>query len=338
LHPIYRLIRLNRAVGNHRLKFLAVLVARKLRLRHLFLRVDPIVACNLGCLMCPYTNPERRAEPNDRFTNADLERLAEQLFPRAWQVVTGCSYEPTVSDNFMLVLELARHYGVPYRGLTTNGQLLSATQLAQMQQLGLSELTLSCHGLTTATYEKFMVRSSHQKFMSVLEMIAQLKGGRASVQPHLRLNYTVNRENLAELAGFFDVLGGYPLSTLQIRPMFGDQPPDLALRPEDHAEYRRLVSRIRTECHRRQIDLLANTVDPGFQHPNPHTLILPYVYLYIDPRTVWRPDFHWRSETYADYCRRIALDRCLVRGVFSGREVLQRDARRYADSAGYEVV
>jgi MoaA/NifB/PqqE/SkfB family radical SAM enzyme len=337
MQAIYRLIKLNRAIDNHRIKFCAVLAARRLRLRHLFLRVDPIVACNLACLMCPYTYPDKRALPNDRFSDADFERLAEQLFPRALQVVTGCSYEPTMSGNFMHVLDLARHYRVPFKGLTTNGQLLTEPQLQQMQRLGLDELTLSCHGVEQSTYETFMVRASYQRFLSVLDDITRLKEGRHSRPPHLRLNYTVNRKNLDELAGFFDVLGDYPLSTLQIRPMFGDRPQGLSLRPEDHDHYRRLVKDLGTECRRRGITLLANTADPNFERFNSATLVLPYVYLYIDPLVVWRADYDWKTETFDEYCKRTNLDRSLVRGVFSNRRDLMAAAQRYGDSAGYEI-
>ena len=337
MYGIYPLIKLNRLIGGHRLKFLGILAARRFGLRHLFLRVDPIVACNLECLMCPYSDPLQRNEPNVSFTDDELDRIAGNLFPKALQVVVGCSYEPTMASNFLRVLELARIHRVPHTGLVSNGQLLKTSQLEDMQELGLGELTLSLHGVTKETYESMMVRASYDRFLTLLQTVSRLKNGRSSTLPRLRLNYTVNRNNLDELDDFFDVFGNFPISTLQVRPMFNYRQNTLAMRPEDFVRYRSKMAYFQTECRKRNFSFLANTQDPGFEKPNFGTLVLPYIYYFIDPHAVWRPDFDWRRESHDEFCRKIRHDRSLVRGIFSRKEDLLVQSARYADSVGYEL-
>lgn len=104
-------------------------------------------------------------------------------------------------------------------GLVTNGQLLTKEHLSQFMEWGPDELTLSTHGVERDTYERMMRRASYDKFLEVLEQIATTKKQRGSTLPELRLNYTVNPDNLSELDRFFEVYGKYQVQTLQIRPI-----------------------------------------------------------------------------------------------------------------------
>jgi MoaA/NifB/PqqE/SkfB family radical SAM enzyme len=104
-------------------------------------------------------------------------------------------------------------------GMVTNGQLLTTDHLEKLVELGLDELTLSTHGVKRDTYERLMRRASFDKFIEVLDQLEAIKKRTAATRPQLRLNYTVNAENLEELAAFFDVYGKYTLRTLQVRPI-----------------------------------------------------------------------------------------------------------------------
>jgi hypothetical protein len=170
-----------------------------------------------------------------------------------------------------------------------------------------------------------MVRSSFEKFHSVLAMLESAKKLAERKTPHLRLNYTVNAENLDELEHFFDVFGKYTLKTLQVRPIM-----DIGgtyrstLKPAEIEKYNAVVTILATQCKERGLLFMANTADPGYQSTNYDSLVLPAVKRYISPDVVWRSDFDWRQETYNGFCRRIGWNKFLFKSIFSTKEELAR--------------
>ncbi|MEK7830386.1 MAG: radical SAM protein, partial [Acidobacteriota bacterium] len=87
MDSLYRIIQLNRLVKNHRVKFAAVLAAHHLNLRHLFLRFDPVMACNLRCQMCYFSDDQFRKDNKGVFKPEEIDRLARMFFPKAVQLV-----------------------------------------------------------------------------------------------------------------------------------------------------------------------------------------------------------------------------------------------------------
>jgi MoaA/NifB/PqqE/SkfB family radical SAM enzyme len=111
---VYKLIQLNRTIQNHRIKFGAVALANLFSFRHLFLRFDPVMACNLSCTMCYFSNDDYRKNTKGIFKEEEIERIAGMLFPLSVQVVFGCGTEPTLYKNFPDLVRLAKRYKVPF--------------------------------------------------------------------------------------------------------------------------------------------------------------------------------------------------------------------------------
>jgi MoaA/NifB/PqqE/SkfB family radical SAM enzyme len=340
VQKIYTLIKLNRVVRNHRLKFATIWLAHSTNIRHLFLRFDPVLACNLSCAMCYFSNSEYRKNTKGIFRQEEVARIARLLFPKTVQLVIGCGTEPTLYKDFTGLVHLGKRYGIPYVGFTSNGQLLSAQHLEEFVRHGLDELALSVHGVRRETYERFMANASYETFHRVLGTLDRVKNATGAKKPYLRLNYTVNSENLDELGEFFEVFGMYTIKTLQIRPIMnigGEY--QQCLRPGDIDRYRKIVGVLADECRARGITLLANLSDPAYQSENYDGVILQAVRRYIDPDVVWRPDFRWREETYEEFCRRVRWGRHLISCVFSSRDEIVRLNAGYsgAYSAKYDV-
>ena len=318
METIYRLIRLNRLLRSHRVKFAAVLAAHHLRIRHLAVRIDPVMACNLRCTMCFFSNEEYVKNAKGIFTSGELERLADMFFHRALLVVFGCGTEPTLYREFPELVRLAQRHRVPHIGFTTNGQLLQEDHLRKFIEYGLHELTISTHGVTKETYERFMANASFKRLHDVLSSLDSVKRKTGSTLPNLRLNYTVNATNLNELNRFFDVYGSYSIKTLQVRPIidFNGQFRDL-LTANDLPVYDDVIAKLRAECKTRGVILLANTSDPTFETENASSAILQAVHRRITPMEVWRPDFNWRTETYNEFCKRVGWPSHLLKLIFS---------------------
>ena len=325
-HRAYELLKLNRLVRSHRLKFAGLLGLYWLHRRHLALRFDPTLACNLRCQMCHFSDPAYQAVlgKRQRLTAADIEKIAEVFFPWALQLYIGCATEPTTYKGFVDVVELGKRYKVPMIGLVTNGQLLTEEHISRFVELGLDELTLSTHGVERETYERLMRRASYDKFLDVLERVVTIKKQRGARLPELRLNYTVNPDNLPELERFFEVYGKYQIQTLQVRPIADLGNTEYTrkdLTPFQH-EYNRAVHRIEKQCRERGVRMLANYEDIAYTVKNTAAAFASEVRTYLSPEDSL-PGMDWRREAYYEYRRRTNWSGRLLRSVFAPAAQLQ---------------
>jgi len=339
---IYRLIKLNRLIKSHRLKFAGVLFLHLIKSRYLFLRFDPVVACNLKCQMCYFSDADFRKKNKGIFTKDDVDRLAKMFFPQTIQVVFGCGAEPTLYKNYPDLVKIAKSYGVPYVGMVSNGQLFSEDSIRQLVNNGLDELILSVHGVTKETYEKFMTNASYDKLHSVLQTFDKVKSDLEVTDPSLRINYTVNPDNLHQLRDFFTVFSAYDIRTLQVRPIMDIG--QAAYRNFDLdryiQEYNEIIESLSLECKERGISLLAKKQDPSYRADQDDyaSIALDSVLRFISPQRVWREDYGWRHEDYAAFCKRIGFTKSLASAVISNRKALiKRNPFRGTLTLSYDV-
>ncbi|RZV67600.1 MAG: radical SAM protein, partial [Flavobacteriaceae bacterium] len=115
---IYRLLKLNRMVKNHRIKFLGLFFLHKFNKRYLAVNLDPVLACNLRCQMCYFTDSEILKTLKGQLTDDELHRIADLIFKRALKLQIGCGTEPTLYKNLDKIVALGKKYNVPYISLT----------------------------------------------------------------------------------------------------------------------------------------------------------------------------------------------------------------------------
>lgn len=300
-----------------------------LGVRHLSVRMDPILACNLRCRMCYFTDPTWRRENEGILTEEQIDRIAAMLFPKALQLVIGCVAEPTLYNNIKSLLKRGKDYGVPYVSLVTNGQLLTEEHIEDFFTHKLDELMLSTHGVNKDTYERMMPGASYDKYMALLQSLKTAKKSHDSLSPRLRINYTVNPDNLKELKEFFNVYGDFDINVLQIRPVMDMG--DTAYTNKDMSKYldayNAVVSQLADECRGRNIIFMANTADPTYMSNNPVACLRDEVLRKISPKEVWRPDFAWEDETYMEYCKRIKWRRHLLKSIFTNPDKINMNKR-----------
>jgi hypothetical protein len=80
MRTVYRLLKPNRLVGESRLKLAAVALTHAVGLRHLVVRIDPVVACNLRCTMCYFSNNEYVRAHKGIFFHEEIARIAAPFF------------------------------------------------------------------------------------------------------------------------------------------------------------------------------------------------------------------------------------------------------------------
>lgn len=263
-----------------------------------------------------------------RLSEKEIERLADMFFPSALQVHIGCSAEPTMDKKFVDYVRLAKKkFKVPFVGLVSNGQLLTEEKIEELIDAGLDEITLSAHGITKQTFESLMKRASFERFHETLRMLDNAKKARGVKYPTLRINYTVNPDNLDELGSFFDVFGKYNVHTLQVRPIIDLGNTDFSNKElGPHLEkYNKIIENLAGQAKNRGIVVLANLMDPEYTKESPESVFYETaIFRYLGPSKVWRTNFAWRDTSYNDFKKTENYRRELLRNILLGSKHLLR--------------
>ncbi len=328
----YKLLKINQSIKSHRIKFLGLWLLSVLNKRYIAIHMDPVLACNLRCKMCYFTDEEFvRKTMKGMFKQEDLEPIAKAAFKNALKLQIGCGAEPTLFKHNVQLIETAKQYGVPYISMVTNGNLLTAEDVAAFANAGLNEIIMSLHGVHKETYEDLMDKGNYEKFHAVLRAITEQK----KITPGLRLriNYTFNKDNFRELADFFKVYGDYAIDILQIRPIdkIGDTTyNDYNLKTIEQ-EYPGVLAKMKEGAAERKIMLLSpETVIRNEEESlkvktsNDSSFIKPYTYFYISPKYAWKDDYDWRTETLPQWQKRTGWNMELLRNAFRSRKSLEQ--------------
>jgi len=126
---IYKLLQLNRKIKSHRIKFFGLWLLHKFNRRYLAVNLDPVMACNLRCKMCYFTDADYVKTLKGQFKSEELEQVAKTIFKRAIKLQIGCGTEPTLYKNLPEIVKLGKQYGVPYISVTTNANLLDEEKI-----------------------------------------------------------------------------------------------------------------------------------------------------------------------------------------------------------------
>lgn len=334
---IYNLLKINRYLKNHRIKFLGLWFLHLINKRYLAVNIDPVMACNLKCKMCYFTDENYVRKLKGIFKDEEIDRVAEVIFSRALKLQIGCGTEPTLYKNLTKIVELGKKHKVPYISLTTNANLLTKELISKLVENGLNEFTVSLHGVTKDEYENFMGKASYEKFLSALQEISEIKAFYPDLK--LRINYTFNKDNFHSLNQFFNVFGTYKIDILQIRPIkkLGEteyQDFDISSLKDS---YDKTIAMIEEKCVENKITLLANkSYESLTKEDNVSSLIYNYTYCYISPNFFWRNDFDWRNETFNQFSKRSNWSKELFSNALkSKKQMLELESKT---SLNYDVI
>lgn len=317
MNRIYQLMKWGTRIRSRRLKMLGIWGMHCLGKRYIGIFLDPVLACNLRCKMCYFSDEKKRQTYKGMLKIEEMEQMAKALFHRALKLQIGCGAEPTLHKNLKEIVALGRKYGIPYISITTNGNLLDKDTLRQLIEAGLNELTLSAHGLTQQTYEELMPNGKFERFVQLLQDVEELK--REFPAFKLRLNYTINRDNMDELRQFWEVVRCADI--VQLRPIqhIGDSVYQNFSTEYIAQHYEEIIQPIRKECQKRGITYIIpepenlKTLEKNEWEDN---CVEQATYCTLSPRSCWKDDFDYHNETYESYARRTHYGRKLLGHVF----------------------
>ena len=312
---IYKLLQLNRKIKSHRIKFFGLWLLHKLNKRYLAVNLDPVMACNLRCKMCYFTDKDYVKTLKGQFKDEDLDLVAKSIFNRALKLQIGCGTEPTLYKNLVKIVELGKQYNVPYISITTNANLLTEEKIEALLKAGLNEFTISLHGVTKESYENFMKKASYEKFQNAFKAFAKLK---STYDFKVRINYTFNKDNFYELQDFFKYFNPKGFDMLQIRPIqkignteYNDF--DISTLESD---YPSVISGIREQCKVNHILLMAPETLSTLEGENQSSFIFDYTFCYISPNKFWKEGFNWREESFNTFSKKIGWSQLLFSSAF----------------------
>jgi MoaA/NifB/PqqE/SkfB family radical SAM enzyme len=324
---IYKLLQLNRKIKSHRLKFLGLFLLHKLNKRYLAVNLDPVMACNLRCKMCYFTDKDYVKTLKGQFKDEDLDLVAKSIFNRALKLQIGCGTEPTLYKNLVKIVELGKQYNVPYISITTNANLLTEEKIEALLKAGLNEFTISLHGVTKESYENFMKKASYEKFQNAFKAFAKLK---STYDFKVRINYTFNKDNFYELQDFFKYFNPKGFDMLQIRPIqkignteYNDF--DISTLESD---YPSVISGIREQCKVNHILLMAPETLSTLEGENQSSFIFDYTFCYISPNKFWKEGFNWREESFNTFSKKIGWSQLLFSSAFKSKSQLKTLSNR----------
>ena len=317
MSTVYSFLKLNHYIRSIRVKLFGIWMLHCMGRRYFGLFLDPIFACNLRCRMCYFSDKNKRKNMKGALKETDLPLLARAFFHRALKLQIGCGAEPSLFCHNRKLIEMAKSCGVPYISMTTNGNLFSRADIYELVAAGLDEITLSLHGVRRKTYEYFMQGASFDKFLSTMECLTEIKSGFPSFK--VRLNYTVNQDNLTELQDLFSILGQYKFDILQIRPIqqMGDTNYCNFSWNVIYDAYDRILEPLKIDCRQQGITLLMPEKEDFLKTENKDARIADATYFYVRPGYFWQDDFDFNTETYESYAHRKHLSWRLLKSVFS---------------------
>lgn len=178
--------------------------------------VDVILtkACNLRCTFCIAYGSLREV----RWMPFDLyERIAAELFPRAYGVFICSGGEPFLYPRLREALSLARQYQTRTT-VTSNGTLIDekiAGWLVKDQSL--NEMYISFDGARKETLEKIRRGAKYETILKNLECLSSLKRKAAAVYPRMTFRFVAMKSNLHELPEMIDLCTRYGLYKLVVK-------------------------------------------------------------------------------------------------------------------------
>ena len=329
---INKLLQLNRKIKSHRIKFLGLYLLHKFNKRYLAVNLDPVLACNLRCKMCYFTDADYVKTLKGQFKEDDLEKVAKTIFNRALKLQIGCGTEPTLYKNLVRIVELGKQYKVPYISITTNANLLTKENIEPLLKAGLNEFTISLHGVTKESYESFMKKASYEKFQNALNAFVELK---KTYDFKVRINYTFNKDNFYELKDFFKHFNGESFDILQLRPIqkignteYNDF--DVSSLEDDYLD---LIKNVRQQCSSHRITLMAPDSLSILKGENDSSFVFDYTFCYISPNKFWKEGFNWREESFNEFSKKIGWSKLLLSNVFKTKSKL----RSLSNKLNYEI-
>ena len=173
--------------------------------RFLRVKLDMVGTCQLKCIMCHFAHPQFVAN-KEQMNRELLEKVGNDLFPRAHDVVLSSSAEPLLAKELPRALELCREHEVPNFHFSTNAMALTQRIMDKIIEVQMPLLTISCDGGTKETFERVRTPAKWDRLMAAFDLINETKRRTGSKFPRLSCTAVLMRCNIKEMPGLIRLM------------------------------------------------------------------------------------------------------------------------------------
>ena len=210
----------------------------KTRLWRLF-QVEPAIACNLKCVMCPWREMAKKAEDRGIMTPAVWQAIRPYL-DRVQSVDFTGGGEPLLQPELAEWIADASKAGCE-TGFLSNGLLLTEEKLKKILDAGINWMCISMDGADAETYNKIRIGSNFDRVCENVANIARLRTGKI---PKTMINFVLmdlNSHQMEEMVQLAARLGVDQLNFKQCDVIRGQEGKGFGLfASEESKEIRRL--------------------------------------------------------------------------------------------------
>lgn len=312
------------------------LMATKRRMIGIFF--DPVLACNIRCKICYFSDPQKRKEMHGIISQSEIDKLKKLLMPHALKIQIGCAAEPTLYNNLEYIVRVSKDANIPHISLTTNGQLigLGKVDLKRLIEAGLNEITLSLHGTQKNIYESLMEGSNFEIFENTINILSEIK----KLHPNfiIRINFTINSLNLVclENNNFFDLWDKYNVAPdiIQLRPIqkMGETVWNDFDLTSIKDRYSTTIQNVIDIAKDRNIQCIYPTIDSlnevNDQQDGISALFEDISYCYVAPGSFYKSDFNPETESFYSYHSRKKTKSRIFKSIFRGTQSRKRSSSK----------
>jgi len=164
------------------------------------LQIESAMACNLRCVMCPWTEIREKTENRGIMTEQVWEAIRPHL-PQVGSTDFTGGGEPLLQPRLVKWAAEANEAGCE-TGILTNGLLLTKDKAEELIETGLDWLCVSMDGADAETYEKIRRGSDFDRVCENLANVAELRRGRT---PKTMINFVIMNLNFHQIDEMVDL-------------------------------------------------------------------------------------------------------------------------------------
>ena len=178
-------------------------------------QIEPTDRCNLRCIMCPRTYMTGEGGSHD-LALGDFKRILDQI-PTLKSIQLSGFGEPFLNAELPGMIEIARARGI-HVATNSNGTCFSENNVQKIVESGLNILKLSIDAPTPETYHKIR-KADLNRAKDGLKLLVKEKEALGSATPSMRLNVVLMKDNVLELALFFDFAHEIGIKVVRFKPL-----------------------------------------------------------------------------------------------------------------------
>jgi len=163
---------------------------------HIF--IEPTNICNTDCQLCPVGRGVVSDFPKGKLTLENAKRIIDKSKGVVFSIGFWLWGEPLLNKDLFKMIGYA-HESKIKTGLSTNLHAFRNNMVESLFASGLDRISISCHGVTQETYEKYQPNKDFDVLRRKIDYITETKEKLGYRKPTIHLVFTITKKNQHEV-------------------------------------------------------------------------------------------------------------------------------------------